>query len=66
MTRLRKSDFLLLVRAAKGGFVFRSDARRKNWSVSEPLFKGLMANRRTARHPPSGGVRIFSAATTAA
>jgi hypothetical protein len=42
MTRLRKSDFLLLVRAAKGGFVFRSDARRKNWSVSEPLFKGLM------------------------
>jgi hypothetical protein len=43
MTRLRKGD-LLLVGTAKGGFVFRSDARRKNWSVSEPLFKVLMVH----------------------
>jgi hypothetical protein len=44
MTKLRKGEVLLLVGTAKGGFIFRSDARRKNWSVSDPRFKGLMVH----------------------
>jgi hypothetical protein len=48
MTRLRKDDRLLLVSAPKVGFVFRSEARRKNWSVSEPLFKGRMVHHFTS------------------
>ncbi|HXN28381.1 MAG TPA: hypothetical protein VN902_14740 [Candidatus Acidoferrales bacterium] len=43
MTKLRKGE-VLLVGAAKGGFIFRSDARRKNWSVSDPRFTGLMVH----------------------
>jgi hypothetical protein len=44
MTKLREDEVLLLMGTAKGGFIFRSDARRKNWSVSDPLFKGLMVH----------------------
>ncbi len=44
MTKLRKGEVLVLPGTAKGGFIFRSDARRKNWSVSDPLFKGLMVH----------------------
>ena len=44
MTNLPTSDLLLLVGTAKGRFILRSDARRKNWSVSDPLFKGLMVH----------------------
>jgi photosystem II stability/assembly factor-like uncharacterized protein len=42
MTQLRKGTVLLLVGTSKGGFIFRSDARRKKWSVEGPLFKGLI------------------------
>jgi hypothetical protein len=41
MAKLKPGSILLLVGTAKGGFVFRSDARRKRWSVQGPLFKGL-------------------------
>jgi hypothetical protein len=35
---------LLRAGSAKGGFIFRGEARRNNWSVSGPLFKGLMVH----------------------
>jgi hypothetical protein len=41
MTKLRKDAVLLLVGTSKGGFILRSDGRRKKWSVEGPLFKGL-------------------------
>jgi hypothetical protein len=40
MKRMRKGDVLLPVGTAKGGFILRSDARRKKWSVEGPRFKG--------------------------
>ncbi len=34
------SKVLVMVGTRKGGFVFSSDRERKQWAVSEPLFKG--------------------------
>jgi hypothetical protein len=42
MTQVRKGSVRLLVGASKGRFVFRSDTRRKKWSVEGPQFKGLI------------------------
>ncbi|MGC1831271.1 MAG: hypothetical protein WA663_12775 [Candidatus Acidiferrales bacterium] len=44
MTRLKKGSVLLLVGTSKGGFILRSDARRKKWAVEGPLFAGLMVH----------------------
>ncbi len=44
MTRLKKGNVLLLVGTSKGGFILRSDARRKKWAVEGPLFAGLMVH----------------------
>ena len=44
MKKTRKGDVVLLVGTAKGGFILRSDGRRKKWSVEGPLFKGLMSH----------------------
>ncbi len=44
MTRLKKGGVLLLVGTSKGGFILRSDARRKKWAVEGPLFAGLMVH----------------------
>ncbi|MGH9699430.1 MAG: WD40/YVTN/BNR-like repeat-containing protein [Candidatus Acidiferrales bacterium] len=41
MSRLPKGKVMVLVGTPKGAFIFRSDARRKNWAVEGPLFKGL-------------------------
>jgi hypothetical protein len=40
MTKLGKRSVQLLVGTSKGGFIFRSDARRKKWAIEGPLFKG--------------------------
>lgn len=37
MTQVRKGSVLLLVGTSKGGFTFRSDARRIKWAVEGPL-----------------------------
>jgi len=36
----KQDRVMVMVGTRKGGFIFTSDAERKNWSVSEPLFKG--------------------------
>lgn len=40
MAKARKGSVVVLVGTRKGGFVFRSDARRKAWSLEGPHFKG--------------------------
>lgn len=41
MSKPKKGSVVVLVGTRKGGFVFRSDARRKTWSVEGPHFAGL-------------------------
>jgi photosystem II stability/assembly factor-like uncharacterized protein len=40
MSKPKKGSIVLLVGTRKGGFVFRSDARRRNWSVEGPHIIG--------------------------
>jgi hypothetical protein len=40
MKKSKRGDVLLLVGTRKGGFIFRSDAHRKNWKIEGPLFPG--------------------------
>jgi hypothetical protein len=44
MTKLGKGEVLPAVGAAKSGFIFRSDARRKNGSASASRFQRLMVH----------------------
>ena len=37
MTQIQKGSVLLLVETSKRGFIFRSDARRKELAVEGPL-----------------------------
>jgi hypothetical protein len=46
--KAKRESVQLLVGTAKGGFIFRSDARRKKWSVEGPLFKGLKVHHFTS------------------
>ncbi len=41
MSRLRSGSILLLVGTSKGAFIFRSDERRRKWSLDGPFFRGL-------------------------
>ncbi len=40
MTAPRKGSVVVLAGTRKGAFIFRSDARRKSWSVEGPHFAG--------------------------
>lgn len=44
MGRPAKGSVILLVGTRKGAFLFRSDARRKTWSLDGPHFLGLNVN----------------------
>lgn len=62
MKKLRKNDVLLLVGTAKGAFIFRSDAKRKKWSVDGPLHKGCMCHHFT--FDPRDRETLFAATYT--
>ena len=36
----KRGDIVLLLGTRKGGFILSSDASRKSWSLSDPLFAG--------------------------
>lgn len=59
MTKPRKGSVTLLVGTSKGGFIFRSDERRKKWGVEGPLFKGLIIHHFTL--DPRDRGRLFAA-----
>ncbi len=44
MGRPRKGSVVVLVGTRKGAFVFRSDARRRHWSVEGPHFAGVQVH----------------------
>jgi photosystem II stability/assembly factor-like uncharacterized protein len=41
MPRARSKGVTVLVGTSKGGFIFRSDAKRKKWTMDGPHFEGL-------------------------
>lgn len=57
----RHREVHLLVGTRKGGFLCRSDSRRKNWRVEGPFFPGWEVNHLT-RDPRSG--RLWAAINT--
>jgi hypothetical protein len=59
MSKLRKGAVLVLVGTSKGAFVFRSDARRRNWAIEGPLHKGLVIHHFT--FDPRDRETLFSA-----
>ena len=44
MAMARKGSVIVLVGTHKGAFIFRSDARRKSWSVEGPHLTGLQVH----------------------
>ncbi|MBZ5699619.1 MAG: exo-alpha-sialidase [Acidobacteriia bacterium] len=60
MTKSKQGDVLLLVGTRKGAFTFRSDARRKKWSIEEPLFPGRQVHH-FIRDPRGDGKSRFAA-----
>jgi hypothetical protein len=59
VTKLRRREVLFSAGTARGGFIFRSDARRKNTSVSAPLFQGLLVHHFT--FAPREGESLYAA-----
>jgi len=58
----RPKEVQLLVGTPKGGFIFRSDLRRKNWRIEGPFFTSWEVNH-MVRDPRNG--HIFAAANNA-
>jgi hypothetical protein len=54
MAKPKRGDVQLLVGTRKGGFILRSDARRKKWKIEGPLFRGLQVHH-FIRDPRDGG-----------
>lgn len=57
----KSGEVLLLAGTRKGGFIFRSDLRRRNWKVEGPFFKGWEVNH-LMRDPRSG--HLYAALNT--
>ena len=57
----RAREVQLLVGTRKGGFLFRSDLRRKSWRVEGPFFPGWEVNH-LVRDPRSG--KLWAAINT--
>ena len=60
MAKPKRGDVQLLVGTRKGGFILRSDARRKNWKIEGPLFRGLQVHH-FIRDPRDGARTLFAA-----
>jgi hypothetical protein len=60
MTKSNHGDVLLLIGTRNGGFAFRSDARRKKWTIERPLFPGRQVHRFIC-NPRGDGKSLFAA-----
>jgi len=62
MPKPPKGSVLVLVGTRKGAFVFRSDAKRKNWRIDGPHFKGTQVHH--LAHDPRDAGTLLAAATS--
>jgi len=58
MTAPRKGSVVVLAGTRKGAFVFRSDARRKSWSVEGPHFAGGTVTKGGVRYEQDSGLYV--------
>lgn len=63
MVSARKGSVMILVGTRKGAFIFRSDARRRSWSLDGPHFPGYQVHHFIA-DPRDSGKTLYAATYT--